>query len=883
MEGCSFENVSFSYPETSRKAIENVTFDIGRGDFFVLFGASGCGKSTLLRLIKPETAPHGTMTGKILLDGIPADGADRRTRAEKIGFIGQSPENQIVCDKVWHEMAFGLESLGTEQQTMRARVAETASFFGIENWFHKNVSELSGGQKQLLVLASVIVTNPDLLILDEPTAQLDPIAAAEFVEMLAKINRELGVTVIMAEHRLEEVLPYCTRTALMENCTVSRCGTPEDIAQYLAETKNPLFSAMPAPVRIAKSLSSDSDKNCPMTVRDGSLFVEKYAETHEYNEIIPEKRRFGDAVLSASELTFRYERELPDVVREFSFSLHRGEFFAVLGGNGAGKSTVLKLLSGIKKAQFGTVTRNGKIGLLPQEPRTVFTKKTVREDLLSVLPRSMTREEKNSKTAAVCEKCGLNGLENRHPFDLSGGEMQRAALAKILLTEPDILLLDEPTKGMDAFFKRNFAKILSGLLQSGHAVMAVSHDVGFCAEYADTVALFFDGSVVSCGTASEIFSQNRFYTTAASRTVKSVLPHTVTVGNAVRAFGKEEICGEKRTLEIADFEYKSNADDEKTKDETKPKKPSLPRVCAGVFFAAVSLAVFIYAVSVTDLSKMITSSGITDAGRLELAIYAVFSVSLFGAVMCFGQKSEKPVMPENTDRRLSRRTLFACVPLLILIPITLFIGVFYFGNRSYGVLSVILLFESMLPFFAVFEGRRPQAREIVIIAVLCGLGIAGRAAFFMLPQFKPVMALTIIAGVAFGGETGFIVGAVTMLVSNMLFSQGPWTPWQMFSMGIIGFVAGILFRKGFLRRSRVSLCIFGGLSAVVIYGGIMNPASVLIWTPASFGVKALLASYLSGFPMDLIHGAATVIFLAVFAEPMLEKLDRVKTKYGIIE
>lgn len=879
MECCSFKNVSFSYPETTAKAVENVTLEIGRGDFFVLFGASGCGKSTLLRLLKPETAPHGTLGGEIAFNGVPVSDTDKRMRAEKIGFIGQSPENQIVCDKVWHEMAFGLESLGAEQNTIRSRVAEMSSFFGIEDWFYRNVTELSGGQKQLLVLASVVVTDPDVLILDEPTAQLDPVAATDFIEMLAKINRELGITVIIAEHRLEEVLPYCTRTALMNNGRISRCGTPAEIGAFLAENGDPLFAAMPAPMRIAKSLSPDIGESCPLSVRDGRLFFEEYAKTHKFREAIPEKRRLGDVVLSAREVRFRYEREAPDVVRDFSFSLHRGELFAMLGGNGAGKSTVLKLLSGVKKPQGGTVICDGKIGLLPQEPRTVFTKKTVREDLLSVLPRTLSSAEKEEKLSAVFEACDLGGLGERHPFDLSGGEMQRAALAKILLTEPDILLLDEPTKGMDAFFKRKLARILFGLMQSGHAVMLVSHDVEFCAEYADSVALFFDGAVTASGTASELLSKNRFYTTAASRTVKGVLPNTVTVGSAVRAFGKEELAGERITAAspVDPVPSAKCVDTEK-----QPAKLPVWRIVLGSVFAACALAVFVYALSVTDLSKLITSSGITDAGKREIAVYGFFAAALFGAVLCFGRKSGEPVNAEAEKRRLSKRTLAACVPLLILIPITLFVGVFYFGGRSYGVLSVLLLLESILPFFVVFEGRRPQAREIVIIAVLCGLGIAGRAAFFMLPQFKPVMAVTIIAGVAFGGETGFIVGAVTMLVSNMLFSQGPWTPWQMFAMGIVGFIAGVLFRKGLLRRTKTSLCIFGGLAAVVIYGGIMNPASVLIWTPASFGIKALAASYLSGFPMDLIHGAATVIFLAVFGEPMLEKLDRVKTKYGII-
>ena len=236
------------------------------------------------------------------------------------------------------------------------------------------------------------------------------------------------------------------------------------------------------------------------------------------------------------------------------------------------------------------------------------------------------------------------------------------------------------------------------------------------------------------------------------------------------------------------------------------------------------------------------------------------------------------------QRRLSRRTVAAAVSVLLLIPLTLFVGVFYLERQQYALVAVLVLVECMLPFFMVFEGRRPQARELVIIAVLCAISVAGRAAFFMLPQFKPVMAMTIISGVALGGESGFLVGALSMLVSNMFFSQGPWTPWQMFCMGIIGFLAGVLFRKGWLRRSRGSLCVFGAFCAIVIYGGIMNPASVLMWANAdTLTWKVLLTYYVTGFPMDCIHAAATVFFLWIAAEPMLEKLDRIKLKYGLME
>ena len=275
---------------------------------------------------------------------------------------------------------------------------------------------------------------------------------------------------------------------------------------------------------------------------------------------------------------------------------------------------------------------------------------------------------------------------------------------------------------------------------------------------------------------------------------------------------------------------------------------------------------------------------LSQAGWQALGLYGLFIALLFGCIAAIGRRS-KPLTLLQTPvqkRRLSHRTRLAAVLILLCIPATLYLGFFYLGNTAYYPIAFAVLLECMVPFFLVFEGRKPQARELVLVASLCALGVAGRAAFFMLPQFKPVLALTIISGVALGGETGFPVGAMTMLASNVLFSQGPWTPFQMFAMGIIGFLAGVLFRRGWLRRSRAALCVFGAISAVLIYGGIMNPVSALLYA-RTLEWKVIAAYYVTGFPMDCVHAAATVFFLLVLAEPMLEKLDRIKIKYGLVE
>ena len=232
--------------------------------------------------------------------------------------------------------------------------------------------------------------------------------------------------------------------------------------------------------------------------------------------------------------------------------------------------------------------------------------------------------------------------------------------------------------------------------------------------------------------------------------------------------------------------------------------------------------------------------------------------------------------------KLSKRTIASMFLILILIPVTIWIGITLFDDRKYFVISLAIAVYCMLPFFLIFEGRKPQARELLTIAVLVAIAVAGRAAFFMVPSFKPVVAVTIISAVCFGAESGFLVGALSMLSSNMLFGQGPWTPWQMFAAGIIGFLAGILFQKGWLKARKISLCIYGFLATVFIYGGIMNPAS-LVMTSYAITKRNLLAIYMSGLPVDLVHASATVIFLWIASKPMIEKMERIKVKYGMIE
>ncbi len=876
-----FRQISFAYPEQEEYALKNITFSVKQGEFLILCGHSGCGKSTLLRHMKSCLAPHGRLMGEIWYKNCLLSQTNERIQASEIGYIMQSPENQVVTDKVWHELAFGMESLGYDTPVIRRRVAEIAAFFGIEAWFYKKVSELSGGQKQLLSLASVMVMQPEVIILDEPTSQLDPIAASEFLALLGRINRELGTTIILTEHRLQEAFPYATRVLLMERGSVVCDDSPERVGRYLKENEKGMFLAMPTAMRVWAGV--ETKLSCPITVKEGNEFLtERHLTEKPLRFLSPRapKEISQEVLLSCEEVWFRYEKETPDILKGFSLTLHKGEFCCILGGNGAGKTTALKVLAGLKEHYRGRVHASGRVGYLPQNPQTLFVKHTVREDLYETLRGTKCdKKELEEQVIRAVNLCGLREKLDQHPYDLSGGEQQRLALAKILLMAPDILLLDEPTKGFDAEFKVAFAEILGQLLVQGVGILMVSHDVCFCAEYAHYCGLFFDGGMVAMGTPEEFFAGNSFYTTPANRMAGKQILGAITVEDIIEACGGERKESKAGIVEILPLPSPSP----RSKDYKLTPLPIWRKLLA-LFSGGLALAVFLYATGITDLSNMVNASGLSVAGKQQMVLYIVLFVALMVFIFAIGRRSEPLIIKQTPkqQRALSKRTWVASVLILFCIPLTIFAGIFYMEDRQYNLVAILVLIECMLPFVLVFEGRKPRARELVTISVLCAMGIAGRSLFFMLPQFKPVMALTIIAGVAFGGEAGFFVGAMTMMVSNMMFSQGPWTPWQMFSMGIIGFIAGVLFRKGWLRRTRGALAVFGALAAVLIYGGIMNPAAAFMTSTQVLNWEIIGAYYVTGLPMDLIHAFGTVIFLLLAAEPMLEKMDRIKEKYGLI-
>ena len=535
------QHLTFAYPTApDRHCLDDICLRVEKGEYIALCGKSGSGKTTLLRHLKSVLTPHGTRSGSILFNGKPLDEADLRTQSGSIGYVMQNPDSQIVTDKVWHELAFGLESLGCEQKTMRLRVAEMASYFGIQGWFHRDVAELSGGQKQLLNLASIMAMQPDVLILDEPTSQLDPIAASDFLNTVRKINRELGTTIIITEHRLEDIFHAADRVVVMDNGRIIANDTPKAVGAALYTQKNDLFAAMPAPMRIFYGTGHDGT-DCPLTVREGRSWLDNISAGHELRDTLAEETPYEepeDPALQLKEVWFRYEKDSPDILKGVSFSVPKGSLFAIVGGNGTGKSTTLKSICSICRPYRGKVLIDGKpaakyknlfrgnLAMLPQDPQSLFVKKTVREDL-----KEMQRDE--AEIAAIAETCEITHLLDSHPYDLSGGEQQRAALAKVLLTKPRLLLLDEPTKGLDSFFKRKLSGVLRRLQDNGVTIVMVSHDVEFCAENADLVSMFFDGQLLTTNTPRRFFARNSFYTTAANRMSRHLFPGAVTAENVI--------------------------------------------------------------------------------------------------------------------------------------------------------------------------------------------------------------------------------------------------------------------------------------------------------------------------------------------------------------
>lgn len=846
MEIYEIRDLTFSYPGGEEPVLEHVDLTIKSGEMVLIAGASGSGKSTLMKCMKPSIAPEGEKSGSIVFSGKDLDSADHRTEASKIGFVMQDPDSQIVTDKVWHELAFGLENLGLDTKTIRLRVAEMASFFGIDEWFREDVNRLSGGQKQILNLASVMVMQPEVLLLDEPASQLDPIAAGEFIKTVKRINSELGTTVVIAEHRLDEILPVCDRMILLDGGRITASGSPEEVGRMLGECGHPMFAAMPAPMRaytLLKEKGIGEDLACPLDVRGGREWLSAIFEGKNIvKRVLPEERGEEDAraevAVRMKDVWFRYDRDGRDIIKDMSLDIKRGDIHCIVGGNGSGKTTVINMIAGLLKPYRGRVEIEGRradkhgkgvsgygiVGVVPQDPQDIFVGKTVRLDLMEGLEDADTDDAgKERKIEETAEVMRMTGKLDMHPYDLSGGEQQRAAIAKVLLLDPGIICLDEPTKGLDAPFKAKLAGILEDLKKRGHTIIIVSHDIEFCARYADRCSMIFDGRVITENTPVRFFSGNSFYTTAANRMSRHVFDNAVLAEDIVKLVRMNLACEE------------GSAGGGGHPGSVRPQE---------------------------DIDRQ---EGDGLARRMQISRNA-------------GQQDGRKTDHVKARKRPPQGV--TDISMMLLAALTVLAGVYVFDNQRYFIVSVLLVIYAMIPFFMRFERRRPRAREVVIIAVMTALAVAGRAAFFMVPNFKPILAIVIISGVSLGREAGFLIGAMSAFVSNFIFGQGPWTVWQMFAMAVIGYLAGLIFAKHAEGRIKWPLIVFGAISAFFIYGGITDIWTILVMTDTP-DIAAAVMVYTAALPFNMANAAATVIFTFLLAGPVIEKLARVKKKYRL--
>ena len=540
MVNFKINNLSFAYPESKKQALRNINLTINQGEFIVVCGMSGSGKSTLLRMLKPELTPYGVKEGKIKFFG--SDEFSLRDSAENIGFLMQNTEYQAVTHSVRSELAFGLENLGLDSKTIRLRIAEISSYFSLENIIDKKIAELSGGQKQMICLASILAMHPDVIIFDEPTSQLDPMTAEALINTIHKLSKENGITVIITEHRLENLIPVADRVIVMDDGEIISDTSPRSIPSELITYNDFVSSAVPTSVRLHSVLGLTSP--VPLNVAEGRQMLSGlFGETPEYTMTENKKADIkAELAIEVKDLWFAYDKSRY-VLNGLDLKIKKGFFFALLGANGAGKTTALSLISGTLTCKQGKIKLFGKpinkykadelygktIGVLPQKCESLFGGYSVREDLEKAMTKSVPdKKARKEHIEEIAEFCEISHLLDSHPYDISGGELQRAALCMVLLKNPQILLLDEPTKAMDNLFKKQFAKKIKELNDKGITVVMVSHDTEFCAEYCDECALIFDGICALQDEITRFFSRNFFYTTSANKIAREFFPNAVT-------------------------------------------------------------------------------------------------------------------------------------------------------------------------------------------------------------------------------------------------------------------------------------------------------------------------------------------------------------------
>jgi len=540
------ENLTYFYPDSRLPSLKNINLALEQEEFLLMVGGSGSGKSTLARLLAGLVPDYygGRICGRVLFQGKPLQ-EERRSLGTRVGIVFQDPEKQLVMTSVEAEIAFGLENLGLPQQEMLRRVAEVMSFLNLSPLKEEFTANLSRGQKQKVALASVLAMKPRVLILDEPTSQLDPAAADEFLYLVERLNREMGYTVVLIEQRLDRCFHLADRVAFMDRGEILHTGTAAEAARWQVRHS---LSFIPPVSRFFVSIGSAV---VPLTVKDGRRELERHlaapaTATGIYDRQIEEPGQLSagkTTVLEVADVWFAYENGR-EALKGASLTVTRGDFLVILGENAAGKSTLLKLIAGILKPGRGRLTVLGedtrrstpasmarKIGYLSQNPNDYLFEDTVEDELRFTL-NNLGREDQGM-VDRVLEKLDLSGVRGANPRDLSGGERQRVAMASVLVAGPELLLLDEPTRGIDYKLKNELGTLLREQNEQGLTTVLVTHDVEFAAEYARQVAVMFDGRIVAAGSKYQILTGSAFYSPQIARLFYGIAGDVLTVGDAV--------------------------------------------------------------------------------------------------------------------------------------------------------------------------------------------------------------------------------------------------------------------------------------------------------------------------------------------------------------
>ena len=501
MEILSLNHITAAYPGQN-PVLNDISLQINQGDFAVIIGKSGSGKTSLLSLIKGGISTLQITKGALTLFNTPANQLSAQSRAFDVGYLFQNPYHSVVCDTVWHELAFVAENMGLPPQEIHRRVAEISAFFHLEQQLYQPISQLSGGQLQAVALAAVCTGYPRLLLLDEPTSQLDPASARSLLQMVYRLNQELGITIVMVDHRLEDILPLCNRLVLMEKGRLMCSDSPQKTSALMRQNPQ-VATLLPAAARLCLNQS----EVCLTTLQARGQLQTHPHTVPRFDTPQPPK---GNRLLYARDIWFCYSNTQPPLLRGADVQLHQGEIQALVGQNGSGKSTLLYILNSALKPLEGKVRKNCATALLPQQVQLLFSYNTVQQELQKTGADTKIVQQ-------IIDQLNLSPLLQQHPYDLSGGETQRLGIALMLCTGADILLMDEPTKGLDNCAKKQIGTLLQQLAAGGKSILLVTHDLDFAAATAHTVCQLSAGKIFQPIPSRNFFVQNRFYTTQAAR------------------------------------------------------------------------------------------------------------------------------------------------------------------------------------------------------------------------------------------------------------------------------------------------------------------------------------------------------------------------------